>query len=1076
MERTIDKVFDVEKSQIYYSKDFFRKPEHELMHWRRALEEAIIVGKPRLICPYCKQMLKLCGRSDSRGTISYFSHLYDSDDCEIKTTSHMSKEEINAHRYGSVCESERHHTLKNMIAEVLSTPNSHQAGISSVEIEKRINSPLPYMNWRKPDILAQFNDKKIVFELQLSTTFLSVVVDRDLFYRLHGYYIIWVFNFDDNKEYVNLQNMMCKDIYYANKRNIFIFDKKAQELSQERGELILCSKWLDANGKFSDEEYITLEQLSFDTETYKPYYVDADKLYYDAHPHIKSNLDNLEKSRTEMLQALMERQKRELELLQAECKRIETFKNNIIAGNDKADIYDKDEKKGFIYQGQALSSPIYNNIEWNEDYKMFHLVKARRHGLANRAGDAVVPCKFSRIERLSEHLFLVIEKRQWRIWGSTSILKNESTTDRYSFEEIDYNFSLITFVFKERGGWGEQNKTFLIFPNHNTIEIEKIDKLKMAVIINGREYTINPDGNIYYNVKDDTDIFIVGDNLMGLNKGGIETIHPVYEKLEYVSDKCIYAYNEGLMGILTIDAQTIVPINFNKITAIEYGLYKTHRHYHGYGLYTDTGTMIIPAEYDDIQPLSAERVIIKKEFFINYKYIYKYGILDNKGNFIVPLEYEEIKISDNGFICKKIANNNSSHCIAIYSMDGKELISPSLNAICIDYRTDDIIELTIDTKDSSTTKNKKVWLKSDYTFLLPQDSNVSKIGLFNNGTAECIVSNMYAKIDIDGNISDIVENRPDTIAMICNNGCYGLTNVRGQILIPCKYTTLERMPNGVYIGNDRDLISPEALFINSFTGRLTYLNEWLLILEDYHSNLNKLSIYCCSGKLLGNNYSAIYEKNGYICVERIEEYRRNWNVYETTLYGLYDKQGEQILPTQYRSIKYTYDNIVICNYNNGYSNTSVIANLQSRIKYNATHINKIAEIGGEEYYCLDSYNEKILVNSEFAKSGTYTSIIYDKDEQMIKGFKRGDVYNAVTGELLYNADSLEANKIYEGIITNKKAYGIFVKINGKYDGLIHTSMLEKHNLTVKSFYIDKIVNIRIIKIREDKKLDLDIVV
>ena len=95
------------------------------------------------------------------------------------------------------------------------------------------------MNWRKPDVIAKYNNLNIVFELQLSTTFISVVVQRDIFYRLNDYFIIWVFNFDDNQKYVDLTNLMCKDIYYANKRNVFIFDAEAQQASEEREELVL---------------------------------------------------------------------------------------------------------------------------------------------------------------------------------------------------------------------------------------------------------------------------------------------------------------------------------------------------------------------------------------------------------------------------------------------------------------------------------------------------------------------------------------------------------------------------------------------------------------------------------------------------------------------------------------------------------------------------------------------------------------------------------------------------------------------------------------------------------------------
>lgn len=256
MEYTINEVFDIKEEQIYQANEFLSKSEHELMHWRRALEESILMGKPRLICPYCHQMLKLCGRKCQRGVVSYFSHLYDSEDCLIKTTTQLTKEEIEIRKYGKVNESKRHQELKHLIADVLQDEKSREMGIDGVQIEKRIDSQLPYMNWRRPDVQAQYKGMNIVFELQLSTTFLSVVVDRDIFYRLNGYFIVWVFNFDDNKEYVNLHNMMCKDIYYANKRNVFILDKKAQELSRERGELVLCCQWLDADGSFSEAEYI----------------------------------------------------------------------------------------------------------------------------------------------------------------------------------------------------------------------------------------------------------------------------------------------------------------------------------------------------------------------------------------------------------------------------------------------------------------------------------------------------------------------------------------------------------------------------------------------------------------------------------------------------------------------------------------------------------------------------------------------------------------------------------------------------------------------------------------------------
>ena len=46
MEYTINEVFDIKEEQIYQANEFLSKSEHELMHWRRALEESILMGKP----------------------------------------------------------------------------------------------------------------------------------------------------------------------------------------------------------------------------------------------------------------------------------------------------------------------------------------------------------------------------------------------------------------------------------------------------------------------------------------------------------------------------------------------------------------------------------------------------------------------------------------------------------------------------------------------------------------------------------------------------------------------------------------------------------------------------------------------------------------------------------------------------------------------------------------------------------------------------------------------------------------------------------------------------------------------
>lgn len=78
----------------------------------------------------------------------------------------------------------------------------------------------------KPDVYTKYNNIQIVFELNLFTTFLSVIVERDSFYRMHGAYIIWVLNSFEPQD----QKVVEKDIYYAHKRNVFVLDDEAKKV------------------------------------------------------------------------------------------------------------------------------------------------------------------------------------------------------------------------------------------------------------------------------------------------------------------------------------------------------------------------------------------------------------------------------------------------------------------------------------------------------------------------------------------------------------------------------------------------------------------------------------------------------------------------------------------------------------------------------------------------------------------------------------------------------------------------------------------------------------------------------
>lgn len=211
--RTITEVIDYETEEVIKADDFFSKNIDAIFKQRYELEEAIQGGRKLWVCPFCRQPIKIKGKRD--GNISlHFSHVTDGLDCPYKTWKRYTKDQILRMKYNGQKESPKHFYLKNLVAEKL----SRDSRFSDIKIDKRFDGFCK--DWRKPDVSAIYDGKNIVFELQLTTTFLSIIAERNMFYKKNETYIIWLF---DNKR-KNLEHMrfMEKDIFYPNHHNAFL--------------------------------------------------------------------------------------------------------------------------------------------------------------------------------------------------------------------------------------------------------------------------------------------------------------------------------------------------------------------------------------------------------------------------------------------------------------------------------------------------------------------------------------------------------------------------------------------------------------------------------------------------------------------------------------------------------------------------------------------------------------------------------------------------------------------------------------------------------------------------------------
>jgi len=222
----------------------------------------------------------MCALSHKTGKQKlHFRHHQDNDNCPIKTAGNKNQKEIDTIRYNGAKESQRHIELKEFINNQL----KHDPRFTQVEMEKVVKIHKEKKSWRRPDVSALFENIKMVFEVQLQTTYLNVIVDREEDYKSEETYIMWFFDSENIEKF----RFSEEDIFYANKSNAFIITNTSMEASRKSNQLLfycyykvpyihnknIYEKW--------ESKLISLDDLKFDTINYKVFYHDFELERYN---------------------------------------------------------------------------------------------------------------------------------------------------------------------------------------------------------------------------------------------------------------------------------------------------------------------------------------------------------------------------------------------------------------------------------------------------------------------------------------------------------------------------------------------------------------------------------------------------------------------------------------------------------------------------------------------------------------------------------------------------------------------------------------------------------------------------
>lgn len=200
---------------------------------RRILKETLHRDQKRIVCAMCLTPVYLVAKTEKR---FFFRHSRENGNCPAVTRSKVSEGDIKAMKYYGQRESPAHRKTKELIERSLRV----DAAFSDILVEKRWSSEASPASYRQPDVQARFGETRVAFEVQLSTTFLHVVVGRREFYRGEKAMLIWVLRRFDPED----RRLTVDDLFFSNNSNILVVDEETVALSEAEAAFVArCWYW-----------------------------------------------------------------------------------------------------------------------------------------------------------------------------------------------------------------------------------------------------------------------------------------------------------------------------------------------------------------------------------------------------------------------------------------------------------------------------------------------------------------------------------------------------------------------------------------------------------------------------------------------------------------------------------------------------------------------------------------------------------------------------------------------------------------------------------------------------------------
>lgn len=645
VQRSIEYVYDKDGERIY-ANDFFGGTAEEIARKSRQLEEAGLMGRNDFICGMCHRPVKIAHRTINGIESLFFAHAIRNEYCAWIPYSTSPKDidipidtDFDVDGTGDDVATKPHsRILKEMVFSLLCTRESEELGVSDVKCDAIIRSTVPYMKWRRPDISFKYKDRDVVIVMQRKKHDLRMLVDRDVFFRLNYHHVIWIFGADNDISYDYMRGSNYKNTLFDCHRNVFVFDKEAQQKSEEKNTLCLKYNWLDENDNWavtqsdsgSNGLIADISNFIFDDEYCKPYIREANEPYFNLHPDAKEQFLATRKTREQLLKEFEEKWKGEpsYEEAQREMK----------LRNDKVTPFQYMGLWGFRFNTTTLIQPVFTEQPEDLNNGFFMVKQGETAGIVNYYGEMVMDWTILECEKLSvdisnNHVLFMANG----LWGVADFKGNILIKPQFVAIKP---WSDTIYRVRTYNLWGLQNiedKTVAecLYTNIGELVSGKAeatlrDKDRSWITYKG---ILDSNGNaIDSNTSKLNDKYIAFEQF---EKWGVRTIDeqnvitPSYKKIIPWTEESIRVKDNGKWGVIGLpDGNIIIGIKYDSISELEDGRAKV--------IYVGV-THIVDANGN----IQSEKSIKLQNGFVKSKIGEKWGI-EKDGNEIVPHKYDEI--------------------------------------------------------------------------------------------------------------------------------------------------------------------------------------------------------------------------------------------------------------------------------------------------------------------------------------------------------------------------------------------------------------------------------------------------